>query len=163
MVTIRPYRSADRPWIADTHVRFYQTVHNFDRGFADVVDAALALLERQKSEATSFYQIMEAEKQRVGCLFLSADAPAIGRVRLFYLDAAYRRRGLGKRLLRGALAAAKDNSLRAIRVSTFDRHPEACRLYEAFGFELVKTAPSQAFGQDLTQVDYELWFDRDDS
>ncbi|MBZ8119881.1 GNAT family N-acetyltransferase [Roseovarius sp. LXJ103] len=156
LITLRVYQSEDRTWVEESNVRFYRAVHNFDATFAVAVNSALDLLERQKSLVDSLYLVAEAEKQPVGCIFLCAETPAAGRIRLFYLEEEYRGRGIGLRLLRTVVSAAKDMKLKTVRVSTFDRHPEACRLYETFGFESVKTAPSTDFSQVMKQVDYEL-------
>ena len=95
----------------------------------------------------------------VGCVFFSAETPAVGRIRLFYLEQAYRRQGIGMRLLRDILTDARKNGFKAVRVSTFDRHSEACRLYEYFGFEVLNISRSEAFGKAMQQIDYELLLD----
>lgn len=156
LVTFRSFRNEDRAWVLETHVRFYRTAHGFNSSFRDAVAAALDLLEAQMPAAASQYVIAEAEEGRVGCVFLSADGAQAGRVRLFYLEDAYRGRGIGRRLLKHVVAAAEAAKLSTVRVSTFDRHPEACRLYERYGFRAVGRTPTEAFGQFMTQVDYEL-------
>ena len=126
MVAFRPFRTSDRPWVTEANVRFYQTVHDFDASFADAVRDALDLLESQNSEPASNYVIAEASNTPVGCIFLSLEAPAVERI------------------------------LHTVSVSTFDRHPEACRLYEAFGFELLAKSRTLAFGHVMQQLDYAL-------
>ena len=155
-IAIRSYQGTDRIWVEDANVRFYRAFHDFDSTFADAVSAALDLLEGQMSDARSLYLIAESGRQPVGCIFLSAETSTVSRIRLFYLEEAYRGRGTGKRLLSAVVTAAREKAFETVRVSTFDRHPEACRLYESFGFEAVSTARSKAFGKDMRQVDYEL-------
>ncbi|MCG7625104.1 GNAT family N-acetyltransferase [Epibacterium sp. Ofav1-8] len=137
-------------------MRFYRTFHNFDSTFVYAVSAALDLVEGQMSKVRKFYLIAECGGQPVGCIFLSAETSTVSRIRLFYLDEAYRGRGTGKRLLSAVVTAAREKEFKSVRVSTFDRHPEACGLYESAGFEAVRTVRSMAFGQDMQQVDYEL-------
>ena len=156
MVTFRAFQSSDRAWVRNANLRFYQTVHGFDASFARTVDDALDVLESQMSDAASAYLMAESLIGPVGCIFLSREAPGIGRIRLFYFDDAYRRQGTGRRLLQRVLVHAKEQNLNAVRVSTFDRHPEACGLYESMGFELRTKCSTEAFGQTMQQVDYEL-------
>lgn len=158
-MTFRPYQREDRAWIEKANARFYRTGHNFNSTFDDALKEALDLLEHQKMAADSHYLVAVSEKRLVGCIFLSAETPRTGRIRLFYVEERYRGRGLGKLLLSDVLNAAGERHFSEVRVSTFDRHREACRLYETFGFQPVKTARAVAFGQIMTQVDYALSID----
>ncbi|MDV7143776.1 GNAT family N-acetyltransferase [Tropicimonas sp. TH_r6] len=155
-MTVRSYQSDDRLWVAESNVQFYRRFHDFDVTFSEAVNAALDLLEDQMSKATSNYLIAEAANRPVGCIFLSAETPTVGRIRLFFVEDAYRGKGIGARLLGDGLSRARRNGLQCIRVSTFDQHPEACRLYESFGFERVNSAEMRAYGRDMHQRDYEL-------
>ncbi|MEP3296569.1 MAG: GNAT family N-acetyltransferase [Pseudoruegeria sp.] len=156
MVTFRSYQSDDRAWVKESNSWFYQNFHDFDATFTVAVSAALEFLEGQMSKPTSNYLIVEAANRPVGCIFFNAETPTVGRIRLFYLEQAYRGQGIGMRLLRNILTDARKNGFKAVRVSTFDRHPEACRLYEFFGFEVLNINRSEAFGQVMQQIDYEL-------
>ncbi|MEM6587511.1 MAG: GNAT family N-acetyltransferase [Pseudomonadota bacterium] len=156
MIAIRQYHTRDRSWVEETNLRFYQTAHGFDGSFCKTVKDVLNTLEKQVSHPGVCYLVAEAEKQPIGCIFLSADNPDIGRIRLFYVDAPYRGQGIGGRLLRDVVTASEEYGYGCLRVSTFDRHPEACRLYERFGFTLLRTTPLNAFGQTMKQIDYAL-------
>lgn len=156
LVTFRRYQSDDRAWIEESIAHFYRHVHHYDTTFHDALATALDLLERRQSVDGSGYFVAEIGNRPVGCIFLSADGPDAGRIRLFYVEEAHRGRAIGGGLLRNVLTAAKEKNLATLRVSTFDRHWEACRLYEAFGFKQVKREPTRAFGLVMTQMDYEL-------
>lgn len=158
MITYRPYQHSDRDWVTLVNSHFYQRSHGFDATFLDALNAALDLLEKQISESTSTYLIAEAAKGPVGCIFLSAEPQNAARIRLFYLEEAYRGQGVGAHLLRLVLNVARENQLTKVHVSTFDRHHEACRLYESFGFRPCVKSPAEAFGQVMRQIDYELSF-----
>lgn len=155
VVVFRDYRAADRDWVEAAHVRHYTLVEGFDPGFAAAVSGALDLLEAGLGADSGRYLIAEAAGRRVGCVFFAAETPAVGRIRLFYLEDAYRGRGIGKRMLGRVLDHARQRGYETVRVSTFDRHAAALRLYRAAGFEAVTGAPSIAFGQEMRQVDFE--------
>lgn len=57
--------------------------------------------------------------------------PSVGRVRHVYVSAAYRRRGIGARLVSTIVAAARGR-FATLRLST--SNPDAARLYERVGF-----------------------------
>ena len=156
-VMFRDYAAPDRPWVAREHVRHYTMVEGFDPSFGEAVRGALDLIDAGREDPTGKFLIVEAAGTRrpVGCVFLMVEPPASGRLRLFYLDEAYRGRGIGKDMLDAMIAHAAANGLERIRVSTFDRHLAACRLYRAAGFTQRVGKPSVAFGQELRQVDFE--------
>lgn len=156
MVTLRPYDRADRDWVQRANLLFYQRVHGFDASFAEVLAGVLDLLDTKRTETASTYLIAQSAKGPAGSIFLSREGPSEGRIRLFFLDEAQRGRGIGAGMLRAVLAQARRNNLSRIKVSTFDRHPEACQLYDAFGFEETAVTPTKAFGQEMRQLDFEL-------
>lgn len=162
MVRLRPYAPGDRAWVTGANLRFYREVHGFDATFAGAVRGALDHVEALLAEPASACLVAEVSGRRAGCIFLSPEAHGAARIRLFYVDASARGRGLGTRLLTGVLEHARAGNLERVRVSTFDRHPEACRLYARFGFETVADRPAKAFGQSMRQLDYELRLARDD-
>lgn len=155
-VSFRPFQKSDRAWVMRENLRFYRSVHGFDASFGDALAAALDLLEPQRENPTCTYLIAENRTDLIGCIFLSADDDRAARMRLFYLKEEHRTKGIGALLLQHVIAQASKNGFELIRVSTFDRHPEACRLYESFGFVGVATTPSNAFGQIMHQLDFEL-------
>jgi len=151
-IALRPYGPHDRDWVTTANVAFYRAQHGFDEGFARAVADALDSLEAGSADAPSRYLVAEDGYRRVGCIFLGPDAPGAGRIRLFYLDAALRGRGLGRHLLNEVMGTG---AFAVVKVSTFDIHPEACRLYERAGFDLIGAAPVRAFGREMEQRDYE--------
>jgi GNAT superfamily N-acetyltransferase len=90
-----------------SNLRFYRTFHDFDATFADAMNAALDLLEAQLSDVTSTYLIAESSQGPAGCIFFSSETSTAGRIRLFYLEQAYRGQGIGARLLRRVLTKAR--------------------------------------------------------
>ena len=96
-ILFRDYRPADRGWVMAANARHYTEVEGFDASFARAVSGALDLLEAGRDDASRFL-IVEPGKDAppVGCVFFSPEDPRTGRLRLFYLDAAFRGRGIGR-------------------------------------------------------------------
>ncbi|MCQ0090234.1 GNAT family N-acetyltransferase [Roseovarius sp. M141] len=155
-IILRDYRVADRDWVAAVNVQHYTDVEGFDASFAKAASDALDLLELQISNKHNDFIIAEVEQGPVGCIFFAAESKTAGRVRLFYLDTAYRGLGVGKRMLSRIIERAVENGFRRICVSTFDRHLEACSLYTLLGFQRTIHEPSTAFGKKMRQIDFEL-------
>lgn len=155
--SFRDYRSTDREWVTAANVRHYRAVEGFDANFAAAVSSALNMLEARIEDETSRFLIVEESETRlpVGCTFFSADEPKVGRLRLFYLDQTYRGLGIGRGMIAEVIAHAQTWGFDIIRVSTFDRHVAACRLYRALGFQVQKREPTIAFGQRMRQIDFE--------
>jgi len=53
------------------------------------------------------------------------------------------------------IAHAKGQGFERIRVSTYDRHEAACRLYRALGFRERAREPAIAVGQQMRQIEFE--------
>jgi len=156
MVSIRSYTRHDRTWVEKANVHFYQNRHKFDATFTDAVESALDELEGRISDPESCFLIAEHDGTPVGCIFLSTDQQSVGRIRLFFVDEDFRGKGIGRNLLQAVLESAMRREFEAVRVSTFERHPEACRLYEKSDFKLGNAHQMTAFGNVMQQRDYEL-------
>lgn len=161
-IGFRPYAPADRAWVRRVNLRQYREVEGFDAGFDAALDASLARIEAQRTGGRVAFLIAEAAGQPVGTLFLCRESDESARIRLFYLDEAWRGRGVGRRMLDQAISAARGHGYAQICVSTFTRHGAACRLYHARGFQGVVHPPAEVFGQCLVQVDYHLWLAPED-
>lgn len=153
---MRPYTKADREWVRKSNIEYYSNICGFDQTFVDVFDQALDFLESRLDEPSSSYFVAQHDGKPAGCIFLCMEAPGVARIRVFYVAQTIRKRGVGRLLLQSVIARAADNRFEIVRVSTFDRHREAVQLYQSLGFEVTSTAASQAFGQNMQQIDLQL-------
>jgi len=85
-----------------------------------------------------------SEKEPVGGVGLRTVAEGVGEVRRLWVDAAWRGRGIGRDLMAGLEAAARDLGLEVLRLATGDRQPEAVSLYQGTGWERVFVTPEGA-------------------
>jgi len=81
-----------------------------------------------------FELLVDDEDRLVGCYGLYPLGERIGELRKMYLRPEYRGRGLGKKILRRALARAAGLGLRRVQLETAKVLVEATALYESFGF-----------------------------
>ena len=71
-------------------------------------------------------------------------ADGVGEVRRLWVDPEWRGRGIGRDLMAGLEASARDLGLAVLRLATGDRQPEAVALYQAMGWDRVFVTPEGA-------------------
>lgn len=70
----------------------------------------------------------------VGCLILSRSDALTVKLSAFYVDAACRKQGAGRRLLEEAIAVGRARGYRRIYLETWDKMTAAVRLYTSLGW-----------------------------
>lgn len=70
----------------------------------------------------------------VGCLILSHSDALTVKLSAFYVDAACRKLGVGRRLLEEAIAIGRARGYRRIYLETWDKMTSAVRLYTSLGW-----------------------------
>jgi ribosomal protein S18 acetylase RimI-like enzyme len=106
-------------------VRAYKKSYEFREEFA-VVD----------SSKSSIIIAKASQELIVGFLVVSRSWNQCAQVDAFAVDAAYRGRQIGKRLMDHAVKWASTNGLNHIRLETQNNNVGACRFYEKYGFTL---------------------------
>ncbi len=155
-ITLRRYQLKDRAWVEGANRQHYRDREGFNETFDPALSDALDWIDESIELNTSDYTIAEFNGCPMGCIFLSAESIDAGRIRLFYLDEAFRGRGIGRRLLLTTLEQARVIGFEKVRVSTFDLHREACALYESAGFAATVQPASGRFGKRMRQIDFEI-------
>jgi GNAT superfamily N-acetyltransferase len=80
----------------------------------------------------------------VGLRTVAEGAEGVGEVRRLWVDPEWRGHGIGRDLMAGLEAAARDLGLPVLRLATGDRQPEAVALYQGTGWERVFVTPEGA-------------------
>lgn len=79
--------------------------------------------------------VAEGEGALVGACLASAGADGTGEVSWVFVEAGWRRRGLGQKLVEAAMAyLAVDRQCKAVRVYVVEGNKVAEKLYETLGF-----------------------------
>ena len=98
-------------------------------------DADLADVERAYASQGGWFVVVETEEGVIaGCAGLLPRAAGEVELRKMYLDRRFRGRGLGRALLRAALAEARRRGFAKVSLETATVLKEAVRLYESAGF-----------------------------
>lgn len=122
-------------------------------------DADLDDIEQSYLARGGVFHVLEAQNGSiVGSYGLYPTEAGVCELRKMYLHRDYRGKGLGRRLLEGALAHARQSGFRRITLETASVLKEAIGLYESYGFKPVKTDHlscrcDQAYAFDLMTCD----------
>jgi GNAT superfamily N-acetyltransferase len=92
-----------------------------------------------------------------GCVGLTGDSAAVGRLRWFLVDPSARGAGLGRALLQTALRFARESGYGSVVLETFSELAGAAHMYRAAGFERVDSWTGPLWGRDdIVRERYEL-------
>lgn len=80
--------------------------------------------------------VAEVDGVAVGSVMLAPRTGGVGWLSKFFVDRAFRGRGIGRALLERAVAAARDRGYERLELDTRTYFKEAVHLYEATGWQL---------------------------
>ncbi|QPF72999.1 MarR family transcriptional regulator [Roseateles sp. DAIF2] len=171
-VRLRPLRSGDLGWVIARHGALYAQQFGFDLRFeALVARIAAGFVERfDPAREAGWIAEREADGERLGCVFLvqardeqtGEPDPGWAQLRMLLLEPQARGLGLGKRLVAGCNAFARQaGCYRGIRLWTNSLLSAARGIYQAEGYRLIATEAHHSFGHDLVGETWELRFDDD--
>lgn len=114
-------------------------------------------LARRFSGPNAAILLAEWDTAPAGCVAVESVGPTAGEIHKFYVDPAFRRRGIGGALIQSAIAAIAEMPRRRIVIHTSRLMVEAIAVYTAFGFE--RCAPFRSVPDVL--VDIEIFLQRE--
>lgn len=156
-IVLRPLKVGDIGAVIRAQALVYAREYGWDITYEALVAELLAAFvngfDPEKEEAF----IADRNGEVVGSVFLfRGDTPDAAKLRLLYVDAAARGRGLGARLVEACIQAARARGYKRLRLWTQDCLVSARRIYQAAGFQLVSEERHHRFGQDLNGQIWEL-------
>jgi DNA-binding MarR family transcriptional regulator/GNAT superfamily N-acetyltransferase len=155
-VVLREPRPGDLGWVVQQHGELYWREYRFDSRFEGLVAGVAAAYLERGDPAWKRGWIAEIGGERVGSVFVMRRSRTVAQLRLLVLAPAARGRGLGGRLTDECIAFARERGYRKIVLWTQSILTAARAIYRSRGFELVKSEPYPAFGQQLTSEVWEL-------
>lgn len=155
-ITIRPHKPGDMGAIIAGQARIYGEEYGWDGTFEALVAEIAAQFLKTQNPARERAFIAERAGQVVGSVFCVDAGGDLAKLRMFYVDAAARGTGLGRRLVRECLAFARAAGYRRMTLWTNDVLASARRIYQAEGFALVAEDRHHSFGVDLIGETWEL-------
>jgi len=156
--TIQGYTPGGIGRVVELHARYYHRYWGFDLNFeAEVAEELSEFLRRFNPERDGFWLALQ-DGVIVGAMAIDGGQEGRGRARLrwFIVDPELQGRGLGRRLMEEALGFCRRAGIRQVYLWTFEGLEPARRLYERFGFRLIKERRDQDWGPDVTHQLFEL-------
>jgi N-acetylglutamate synthase-like GNAT family acetyltransferase len=155
-VTLRTdLKPGDLGRIVSMHGLVYAREYGFDRTFEAYVAGPLAQCVLSASGRDRIW-LAEREGRLVGSVAVVAASPLAAQLRWFLVEPAERGQGIGRALLRAAVAFGEEYGYESIFLWTVSALATAAHLYQAFGFRRVESAPARRWGVDVVEEKYEL-------
>jgi ribosomal protein S18 acetylase RimI-like enzyme len=155
-VTLRTeLRPGDIGWIIYRHGVVYAHEYGFDHTFEAYVAGPLADFVRSPSGRDRIW-VAEQDGHLIGYIAIVGVSSKTAQLRWFLVEPSARGSGLGKRLLREAVAFCRECGYESIFLMTVSALAAAAHLYESVGFEKVEERPGRQWGVDVVEEKYEL-------
>lgn len=154
--TIRPYRPGEEAYVAELHTRIYTEEYGWGPAFLDyAVEIPMHFAQKEKNEREELF-IAEKDGRPVGCVMLCAtEEPDVGQIRVFAVEKAERRQGIGDALLQALLDKARSAGYRRLILWTADAVTDALRKYKKLGFVTTETVENRSWDPEGRAV-YEI-------
>lgn len=135
------------------HAEAYARIAGFGQAFESMVASGLAEFCGRLGDPRNQIWTAVRDGAVMGSVALDGESlgPGLARLRWFLLAEPLRGAGVGRSLLRAALAHADAAGCRETRLDTFAGLDAARRLYEAHGFRCVAEVPGRHWGPEVLE------------
>jgi DNA-binding MarR family transcriptional regulator/GNAT superfamily N-acetyltransferase len=154
-VVIREHRPGDIGWVISAHGRLYSEVYGWDISFEALVAEIAAKFLREFKPGQERCFIAELDGESVGSAVVVQESEEVAKLRLVLVETRAQGLGLGKQLVREAIAFARTAGYRRMVLWTNDILHAARAIYIAEGFRLVAEEQHHSFGKDLVGQNWE--------
>lgn len=150
---IRQYQPGGEQYVADLHRRLYTKEYAWGPTFTDyAAKIALDFAKKAKSDREELF-IAEVNGKPVGCIMLcETDDPHVGQLRLYAVEAEYRKFGIGSALTKAFMDKAKNAGYRKLMLWTAGPLTAAIHHYEKMGFHTVESVENNEWSTKGTPV-----------
>ncbi len=153
----RTFRDGDVREIAELHRRVYVPEYGMNEEFVRCVAAGVeAAVAAGWPDASGAVWLVERDGAVCGSLGLTEETAELGRLRWVALESSLRGRGLGRSLVREAVAEARDRGLVRLELETFSELTTAAHLYREAGFRVTSERERFDWGRPIVYQHYEL-------
>ena len=153
---LRNHRPGDIGWMIHRHAVLYAREYHWNEQFeALVAGIGARFIERFDARFERCW-IAERSGQVVGGVFVARRSVSVAQLRMMYVEPQARGLGIGRRLVDECLRFAREAGYRRMDLWTNSLLVSARRIYQAAGFERVKSEPHHSFGHDLVGETWRL-------
>ena len=157
-VSLRAPRCGDLGWVLKRHGELYKEEYGLNARFEALVAQIVGDFAASHDASRERLWIAEKDGERVGCVLLVAHQQRMGvaKLRILLVEPSARGQGVGRLLVDACTDFARRAGYHTITLWTHSVLVSARRIYEGAGYRLVKEAPHQEFGRELTEQTWEL-------
>lgn len=156
---IDTYRPGAIGAVTQMHARYYGAHWGFGLFFEAMVASELAAFMARFNTETDGRWFAVSGEDVAGAIFVDGGEPEAGELgahlRMFILDDRFRGKGIGRDLMRRAIAFCDDHGYTRSYLTTFEGLDGARRLYEAFGYRLVHEERDRTWGVEVNEQLFE--------
>lgn len=146
----------DLGYVIYRHGKLYGDEYGYGVSFESYVAGGIHEFYKAYDPSKDRVWIAEHDHRIVGFLLLMHRENKVAQLRYFYLEAAYRGIGLGKKMMSMYMDFLRACNYTASYLWTTDELPAAASLYKREGFKLTEEKESTAFGKMLKEQRYDL-------
>ena len=156
-ITVRhDFQYGDLGKLLALHGILYHREYQFNHEFESYVAEGLAEFAKVYREGKSRLWIVEIRGESIGTLALMERTSEQAQFRWFLIHPDYRGIGLGKFLMEKLINFGKEAGYQGIYLWTLEHLAAARILYEKYGFKKVEEKSHSLWGQNLTELRYNL-------
>ncbi len=149
-------RPGDIGYLISLHGIAYSREYGYDETFEAYVARGIAdFVQSFKPKKESIW-IAEVNKGIVGSIAIVERSEDRAQLRWFFVEPAYRERGIGRKLLLEALHFSKRHKYKSIFLWTTSELDAARHLYTAFGFRKTSEKTHKIWGRMVKEERYDL-------
>jgi DNA-binding MarR family transcriptional regulator/GNAT superfamily N-acetyltransferase len=156
-ITIRPYTEADIDFVILRQIELYEKEYNLtsDIWIAYVTGGVRRLADQFDARKDCMY-ILEYGGVLSGCIAIAHTGNQTAQIRFFFVDAAVRGMGMGRRLMELAIGFCRERGYEHVFLWTFSRLDAARHLYGKYGFQIIDTKESSEWGETILEERWDL-------
>lgn len=156
--SIRPYKSGEENYVVTAHERVYLEEYRWGSSFGDYAKKVALNFATSKKNPREELWVAETDGKLVGCILLvETEKAEIGQVRLFLVEKAYRKSGIGTALTDALLDKARKSGYKRLILWTVEPLIAARHHYAKIGFQYIKSVPNSDWSLDGETVNEEKW------
>jgi len=157
-LALRPHRIGELGWLVHRQAILYNEEYGWNGEFEALIARIYAEYEEAPHSPPKGLWVADRGGHIAGSIFVlaAADDPSTARLRMLYVEPAFRGLGLGSMLVEQAVRFARQSGYQRLVLWTQDCLVSARRVYQAAGFTLASEERHHSFGKDLNGQTWQL-------
>lgn len=155
-IILREHGPGDLGWVVARHGAVYAQEYGWNAQFEALAAEVAATFLRNFDPAGERAWIADCDGEPVGSVVVVRENEATARLRLLLVEPHARGLGIGRALVDAAIRFARERRYRDLVLWTNDVLAAARRIYEDYGFVLVRSEPHRMFGPPMVGQTWNL-------